>query len=106
MKVTGFNHLSIGTRNLAESVKCSETVFGMQTIPSYNFNFKTKYLRCGDLQFHILELEDQVPFYQHFTVDVDGFHATYDPAKEMGALDSMALSGERTAGWLRSDVHA
>ena len=39
----------------------------------------------------ILELEDQVPFYQHFTVDVDGFHATYDAAKEMGALDSMAF---------------
>jgi catechol 2,3-dioxygenase-like lactoylglutathione lyase family enzyme len=85
MKVTGFNHLSISTRNLAESVKFSETVLGMQTIPSYNFNFKTKYLRCG-------ELEDQVPFYQHFTVDVDGFHATYDAAaKEMGALDSMAF---------------
>jgi len=26
MKVTGFNHLSIGTRNLAESVKFYETV--------------------------------------------------------------------------------
>jgi catechol 2,3-dioxygenase-like lactoylglutathione lyase family enzyme len=91
MKVAGFNHLSIGTRNLAESVKFSETVLGMQTIPSYNFNFKTKYLRCGDLQLHILELEDQVPFYQHFTVDVDGFHATYDAAKEMGALDLMAF---------------
>ncbi len=45
MKVTGFNHLSIGTKNLAESVKFYETVLGMQTIPSYNFGFKTKYLR-------------------------------------------------------------
>ena len=33
MKVTGFNHLSIGTRNLAETVKFYETVLGMQTIP-------------------------------------------------------------------------
>ena len=41
MKVTGFNHLSIGTKNLAESVKFYETVLGMQTIPSYNFGFKT-----------------------------------------------------------------
>jgi catechol 2,3-dioxygenase-like lactoylglutathione lyase family enzyme len=49
MKVTGFNHLSIGTKNLAESVKFYETVLGMQTIPSYNFGFKTKYLRRGDL---------------------------------------------------------
>ena len=50
MKVTGFNHLSIGTKNLAESVRFYETVLGMQSIPSYNFGFKTKYLRCGDLQ--------------------------------------------------------
>ena len=57
MKVTGFNHLSIGTKNLAESVKFYETVLGMQTIPSYNFGFKTKYLRCGDLQLHIFELK-------------------------------------------------
>jgi hypothetical protein len=50
MKVTGFNHLSIGSKNLAESVRFYETVLGMETIPSYNFGFKTKYLRCGDLQ--------------------------------------------------------
>jgi catechol 2,3-dioxygenase-like lactoylglutathione lyase family enzyme len=90
MKVTGFNHLSIGTTDLAKSVKFYETVLGMQTIPSYNFGFRTKYLRCGDLQLHIFELEDQVPFYQHFAVDVDDFHAAYDAAKAMGALDSMA----------------
>jgi len=61
VKVTGFNHLSIGAKNLAESVKFYETVLGMQTIPSYNFGFKTKYLRCGDLQLHIFELKDHVP---------------------------------------------
>ena len=88
MRVTGFNHLSIGTKNLAKSVKFYETVLGMQTIPSYNFGFKTKYLRCGDLQLHIFELEDHVPVYQHFAVDVDDFHAAYDAAKAMGALDS------------------
>ena len=91
MKVTGFNHLSIGTKNLAESVKFYETVLGMQTIPSYNFGFKTKYLRCGDLQLHIFELEDKIPFYQHFAVDVDDFHAAYDAAKAIGALDSTAF---------------
>jgi catechol 2,3-dioxygenase-like lactoylglutathione lyase family enzyme len=69
MKVTGFNHLSVGTRNLDESVKFYESVLGMQTIPSYNFGFKTKYLRCGDLQLHLFELEDQVPLYQHFALD-------------------------------------
>src|SRR3979490_1417251 len=88
MKVTGFNHLSIGTKNLEESVKFYETVLGMELIPSYNFGFRTKYLRCGDLQLPIFELEDQVPLYQHFAVDVDDFHAAYDAAKAIGALDS------------------
>jgi catechol 2,3-dioxygenase-like lactoylglutathione lyase family enzyme len=87
MKVTGFNHLSIGSKNLAKSVKFYETVLGMETIPSYNFGFKTKYLRCGELQLHIFELEGQVPRYQHFAVDVDDFHAAYDAAKAIGALD-------------------
>jgi catechol 2,3-dioxygenase-like lactoylglutathione lyase family enzyme len=91
MKVTGFNHLSIGAKNLEESVKFYETVLGMQTIPSYNFGFRTKYLRCGDLQLHIFELEDSVPLYQHFALDVDDFHAAYDAAKSRGALDSSAF---------------
>jgi catechol 2,3-dioxygenase-like lactoylglutathione lyase family enzyme len=64
MKVTGFNHLSIGCKNLEESVKFYETVLGMEPIPSYNFGFRTKYLRCGDLQLHIFELEDSVSFYE------------------------------------------
>jgi hypothetical protein len=80
MKVTGFNRLSIGTKNLAKSVKFDETVLGMQTIPSYNFGFKTQYPRCGDLLLHIFELEDHVPVYQQFALDVDDFHAAYDAA--------------------------
>src|ERR1700733_8344783 len=91
MKVTGFSHLSIVTRDLAGTVKFYETVLGMQVIPSYNFGFKTKYLRCGDLQLHIFELEDHVTVYQHFAVHVDDFHAAYDAAKAIGALDSTAF---------------
>ena len=108
MKVTGFNHLSIGTGNLAETVRFYQTVLGMETIPSYNFGFKTRYLRCGDLQLHIFELEDQVPLYQHFAVDVDDFHAAYDAAKALGALDfdDVPQSRERTSGWLCPDVFA
>ena len=91
MDVTGFNHLSVGARNHEESVKFYETVLGMQSIPSYNFGFKTMYLRCGDLQLHIFKLEDEVPFCQHFAVDVDDFHAACDAAKAIGALDSTAF---------------
>ena len=91
MKVRGFNHLSIGSKNLEESVRFYETMLGMERIPTYNFGFKTQYLRCGDLQLHVFELEDHVPYYQHFAVDVDDFHAVYDAAKKAGALDETAF---------------
>ncbi len=75
MKVLGFNNLSIGAKDLEESARFYQTVLGMELIPTYNFGFKTKYLRCGDLQLHLFELEDSIPVYQHFALDVDDFHA-------------------------------
>lgn len=91
MRALGFNHLSIGSKSMEESAKFYETVLGLERIPTYNFGFKTVYLRCGDLQLHVFELEDHVPFYQHFAVDVDDFHAVYEAAKMAGALDSTAF---------------
>lgn len=88
MKVIGFNHLSIGATDLDESVTFYTRVLGMEIIPSYNFGFQTRYLRCGDLQLHVFELKDHVPVYQHFALDVDDFHAVYDAAKSAGVLDS------------------
>ena len=91
MKVTGFNHLSIGSRDLDESARFYVEVLGMETIPTYNFGFKTRYLRCGDLQLHLFQLEDSIPTYQHFALDVDDFHAAYEAAKKIGALDYTAF---------------
>jgi catechol 2,3-dioxygenase-like lactoylglutathione lyase family enzyme len=88
MKVIGFNHLSVGAKNLEESVRFYQEVLGMELIPTYNFGFKTKYLRCGDLQLHVFELEDHVPVYQHFALDVDDFQGIYDRAKASGVLDA------------------
>jgi hypothetical protein len=45
MKVIGFNHLSIETKDLGKLVKLCGTLLGVQI--SYNFGFNTKYLRCG-----------------------------------------------------------
>src|SRR5215813_2915197 len=91
VRATGFNHLSIGSRNMEDSVRFYEDVFGLERIPTYNFGFKTQYMRCGNLQLHIFELEDHVPIYQHFALDVDDFHAVYEKAKAIGALDSVAF---------------
>jgi hypothetical protein len=45
MKVTDFNQLSIGTKDPGKLVKFYETKLGVQI--SYDFRFKTNYLRCG-----------------------------------------------------------
>jgi len=91
MKVLGFNHLSVGAKNLEESARFYREVLGLEPIPTYNFGFKTRYFRCGDLQLHVFELADHVPLYQHFALDVDDFHGVYERAKAMGALDSTAF---------------
>jgi catechol 2,3-dioxygenase-like lactoylglutathione lyase family enzyme len=87
MRAIGFNHLSVGAKDLEASLHFYETVFGMERIPTYNFGFSTQYLRCGKLQLHVFQLEDHVPVFQHFALDVDDFHAVYDAAKKLGALD-------------------
>ena len=87
MTATGINHLSISARDVDESVRFYEEVFGMERIPTYNFGFRTQYLRCGSQQVHIFQLPEAVPTYQHFALDVADFHALYEKVKAMGILD-------------------
>jgi catechol 2,3-dioxygenase-like lactoylglutathione lyase family enzyme len=87
MRAIRFNHLSISTSNLEESLRFYEEMFGLERIPTYDFGFKTQYLRCGSQQLHIFELEDSVPVRQHFALDVDDFAAVYRAAKARGALE-------------------
>src|SRR5208337_685655 len=79
--------LSINAPDMEKSVRFYEEVFGMERIPTYNFGFKTQYLRCGSLQLHVFQLDDHVPVFQHFAMDVDDFHAVYERARELGVLD-------------------
>ncbi len=87
MTCTGLNHLSIGATDLDASIRFYERVFGMECIPTYNFGFRTQYMRCGSQQVHIFLLPDAVPTYQHFALNVDDFMAVYDTAKAMDILD-------------------
>lgn len=92
MRALGFNHVSINTRDLEESVRFYSEVFGMEKIPTYNFGFPVQYLRLGDLQLHIFEREDaDAPTYHHFGIDVDDFEAAYLKARELGIHDRDAF---------------
>ncbi len=91
MKATGFNHVSISARDLAESTRFYVEVFGMEKIPTYNFGFPVQYLRLGDLQLHLFERETPAPDFHHIGIDVDDFEATYLKARELGIGDSKAF---------------
>ena len=87
MKATGFNHMSVGANNLEESIRFYEEMFGMECVPTYNFSFKTQYMRCGTQQLHLYELPETTGKFQHFALNVEDFHAVYDKAAERGILD-------------------
>ena len=91
MRATGFNHVSVSARDLAESVRFYTEVLGMEPIPTYNFGFPVQYLRLGDLQLHIFE-RGEPPQYHHFAVNVDDFEALYVRAKELGLFDDSTFA--------------
>lgn len=92
------NHVSINARDLETSVAFYVDLFGPENcerIPTPNFGVPVpvQWLRIGDRQIHLFELEP-VPIaarYYHFGVsaaDLDQFHRIYVRAKEGGFLDS------------------
>ena len=91
MAATGLNHVAISAQNWEETIEFYERVFEMDRIPTYNFGFPSQYLRCGDLQLHIFRLSNPVPPRQHFALDVDDFHATYERAQKFAALDQNTM---------------
>ena len=91
MAAISINHVAISAQNWEETIAFYERVFGMERIPTYNFGFPSQYLRCGDLQLHIFKLENPVPPRQHFALDVDDFHAVYDAAEQLGAINENSI---------------
>ena len=66
MKVLGFNHLSVGAKNLEESARFYQAVLGMELIPTYNFGFGFKVF-LTDYASLQLDLRDHI-----FTLDLLG----------------------------------
>ncbi|ACZ39732.1 VOC family protein [Sphaerobacter thermophilus] len=87
MAATGLNHVSVMARNLVESARFYEELFGMERIPTPNFGFPVQWLRVGTLQLHLFERPGDAPTYHHVGLTVDDFAAVYRKAKELGILD-------------------
>ena len=91
MPATGINHLSIPAKDLALSIAFYREFFQMEPIPTYNFGFRTQYLRCGGQQIHVFELPEAETRHQHFALNVDDFMGVYDKASAAGLLDGSAF---------------
>jgi catechol 2,3-dioxygenase-like lactoylglutathione lyase family enzyme len=105
MRVTRINHVSIFANDLEESARFYKELFGMERVATAKFPENVLWLRLGEQQLHLFEIDGDDPTpHHHFGVDVDDFEAVYAKAKELGALDSAAfgasLRGHPT-GWVQ-----
>ena len=87
MTATGLNHVSVRAIDLEESVRFYVDVFGMERIPSPDFERPVEWLRLGDQQFHLFRDDAPAPKYHHLGIDVDDFESVFKKASELGILD-------------------
>ena len=95
MRATGFTHVSIGARDLGESVRFYRDFFGMEEVPSPDFSGPVRWLRVGDLQLHLFHDEGPAPVGHHFALDEDDFEEAYRKAEELGIRDDDRYSTVR-----------
>jgi catechol 2,3-dioxygenase-like lactoylglutathione lyase family enzyme len=89
VRATGINHVSIAARDLEESTRFYETIFGMERIATPVFETPVQWLRVGDLQLHLfLEENGTAPARHHLGLTIDDFAAAYD-----------AISSSASAEW-------
>jgi catechol 2,3-dioxygenase-like lactoylglutathione lyase family enzyme len=92
VRATSFNHVSISSVDVEQSVRFYEELFGLERIDTYTFAFPTQYMRIGDLQLHIFQREQtDAPPFHHIALNVDDMETAYTRAKEMGVLDDTAF---------------
>ena len=85
MRATGFTHVSIGARDLEESVRFYEDFFGMEDVPAPDFTGHVRWPRVGDLKLHPFQDEGSTPVGHHFALGVDDFGAACRKTRETGA---------------------
>ncbi len=92
MRALSFNHVSISSIDVEESVRFYTGMFGMEPIDTYTFAFPTRYLRLGDLQLHIFQREQtDAPTFHHIALNVDDLETAWNRARELGVLDTTAF---------------
>jgi lactoylglutathione lyase len=92
VRATRINHVSIHVDDLEESVRFYVEMFGMERLPSPNFDMPVEWLRLGDQQLHLFRRDTPAPQFHHLAFDVDDFEAVYQKAQELGIVDRRTLA--------------
>jgi len=87
MPIAWLNHVSVCARNLSDSIRFYQEVFGAEPVPTPNFGFPVQWLRVGDLQLHLFERPEGAPRYAHLAFAVEDLDRVYRLAKERGWTD-------------------
>lgn len=84
--------MSVPARDLDASVAFYVDVLGLEPIPSPRFEVPVRWLRCGSLQVHLYQRDDDddPSLYQHFGITVTDFMAVYRRVRELAATESVA----------------
>ncbi len=105
MKALRFNHVSVRAIDLDASLSWYEMMFGMTRIAAPNFGIKVGWLKLGDTQLHLFQVDTPPVQYGHFGIDVDDFEAIYLRAKSLDCFANDAFNNhhlfETPAGQLQ-----
>jgi catechol 2,3-dioxygenase-like lactoylglutathione lyase family enzyme len=92
VRATGLNHVSISARDLDESARFYEELFGLERLPTPTFGNPVVWFRLGDGQLHLFERDEhEAPLFHHIGLEVDDFEAFYLRLTELGIRDSDSL---------------
>ncbi len=95
MRAIRFNHVSIHAVDMEESLRFYVELFGMEHLPSPDFEHRVEWLGLGDQQLHLFLRETPAPQYHHLGLDVDDFEAVYVIARQRGLLDDATFAPVR-----------
>ncbi len=88
MGATGINHVSIVAKDLAESTRFYQDVFGLEPLPSPNFGHPVHWFKLGEAQLHLFQRSTDAPMYGHLGLNVGNFESVYAEAERRGIFDT------------------
>lgn len=86
-----YTHVTIVADELEEAVQFYGNVFGMEQIPTPDWDLPIQWVGCGDLQLHLVETEANIPEFHHFAVHVDDLEHVYEAVKSHDSAEFEVL---------------